>query len=73
MATQGFFKLGGTAVYLGPDTIQLGKREPTKDIARVLARCAGLRGCPRSGWLVPQAKGLLDTKHGVAPGQAVPM
>jgi ornithine carbamoyltransferase len=34
----GFFKLGGTAVYLGPDTIQLGKREPTKDIARVLAR-----------------------------------
>ncbi|KAL4420102.1 hypothetical protein ABPG77_000583 [Micractinium sp. CCAP 211/92] len=34
----GFFKLGGTAIYLGPDTIQLGKREPTKDIARVLAR-----------------------------------
>ncbi|EFN58131.1 hypothetical protein CHLNCDRAFT_48133 [Chlorella variabilis] len=34
----GFFKLGGHAIYLGPDTIQLGKREPTKDIARVLAR-----------------------------------
>lgn len=34
---QGFFKLGGHAIYLGPDTIQLGKRELTKDIARVLA------------------------------------
>ena len=34
----GFTKLGGNAVYLGPDTIQLGKREPTKDIARVLSR-----------------------------------
>lgn len=35
---QGFFKLGGHALYLGPNDIQLGKREPTKDIARVLAR-----------------------------------
>lgn len=34
----GFFQLGGSAIYLGPDTIQLGKREPTRDIARVLAR-----------------------------------
>lgn len=34
----GFFKLGGHAVYLGPDDIQLGKRELTKDIARVLCR-----------------------------------
>lgn len=34
----GFTKLGGNAVYLGPDTIQFGKREPTKDIARVLCR-----------------------------------
>ncbi|KAK9834642.1 hypothetical protein WJX74_006523 [Apatococcus lobatus] len=33
----GFFKLGGHAVYLGPDTIQFGKREATKDIARVLS------------------------------------
>jgi hypothetical protein len=35
---QGFFRLGGHAVYLGPDDIQLGKREPTKDIARVVSR-----------------------------------
>lgn len=34
----GFFKLGGHALYLGPNDIQLGKREPTKDIARVLSR-----------------------------------
>jgi ornithine carbamoyltransferase len=36
--TQGFFKLGGHALYLGPNDIQLGKREPTQDIARVLSR-----------------------------------
>jgi ornithine carbamoyltransferase len=30
--------LGGHAIYLGPDTIQLGQREATKDIARVIAR-----------------------------------
>lgn len=36
---QGFFRLGGHAIYLGPDTIQIGKREATKDIARVLCRC----------------------------------
>lgn len=34
----GFFKLGGHAIYLGPDDIQLGKRELTKDISRVLCR-----------------------------------
>ncbi len=34
---QGFYRLGGHAIYLDPNTIQLGKREPTKDIARVLA------------------------------------
>ncbi|GAB4817297.1 hypothetical protein N2152v2_004343 [Parachlorella kessleri] len=34
----GFFQLGGHAVYLGPDDIQLGKREPTRDIARVVSR-----------------------------------
>lgn len=33
----GFNRLGGHAIYLDPNTIQLGKREPTKDIARVLA------------------------------------
>ena len=35
---QGFYKLGGHAIYLGPDTIEFGKREVTKDIARVIAR-----------------------------------
>jgi len=33
----GFYRLGGYALYLDPNTIQLGKREPTKDIARVLS------------------------------------
>jgi len=33
----GFTRLGGHTVYLDPNTIQLGKREPTKDIARVLS------------------------------------
>jgi ornithine carbamoyltransferase len=33
----GFYLLGGHAVYLGPDDIQLGKREETRDIARVLS------------------------------------
>ena len=37
-AIQGFHLLGGHAIYLGPDTISLGEREATKDIARVLAR-----------------------------------
>lgn len=31
----GFHLLGGHAVYLGPDDISIGKREATKDIARV--------------------------------------
>ena len=37
---QGFYRLGGHAIYLGPDTIEFGKREATKDIARVISRCA---------------------------------
>ncbi|HAM41846.1 MAG TPA: ornithine carbamoyltransferase [Candidatus Omnitrophica bacterium] len=31
-------RLGGSAIYLGPDDVYLGKREPTKDVARTLAR-----------------------------------
>ncbi|KAG6500319.1 ornithine transcarbamylase, chloroplastic-like [Zingiber officinale] len=34
----GFFLLGGHAIYLGPDVIQMGKREETRDVARVLSR-----------------------------------
>uniref|UniRef100_A0A1J3HV45 ornithine carbamoyltransferase n=1 Tax=Noccaea caerulescens TaxID=107243 RepID=A0A1J3HV45_NOCCA len=34
----GFFLLGGHALYLGPDDIQMGKREETRDVARVLCR-----------------------------------
>lgn len=34
----GFYLLGGHAIYLGPDDIQMGKREETCDIARVLSR-----------------------------------
>jgi ornithine carbamoyltransferase len=33
----GFFRMGGHALYLGPADIDLGKREPAKDIARVLS------------------------------------
>ncbi|KAK2978187.1 hypothetical protein RJ640_030360 [Escallonia rubra] len=34
----GFYLLGGHALYLGPDDIQMGKREETRDVARVLCR-----------------------------------
>jgi ornithine carbamoyltransferase len=33
----GFNRLGGHALYLGPSEIDLGKREPAKDLARVLS------------------------------------
>lgn len=33
----GFHRLGGHAVYLGPSEVDIGKREPVKDIARVLS------------------------------------
>ena len=33
----GFARLGGIPIYLDPDSIQIGTREPTKDIARVLS------------------------------------
>ncbi|MCD6167193.1 ornithine carbamoyltransferase [candidate division KSB1 bacterium] len=34
----GMFQLGGHAVYLGPNDIQLGKREAVSDIARTISR-----------------------------------
>jgi len=34
----GMTQLGGHAIYLGPDTIKLGERETTSDIAKTLAR-----------------------------------
>ena len=40
----GFFRMGGHALYLDPNTIQIGKREATKDIARVMSALS----CPGS-------------------------
>ncbi len=34
----GFFRLGGHALYLGPNDIGIGEREAVKDIARVISR-----------------------------------
>ncbi|MBI2884796.1 MAG: ornithine carbamoyltransferase [Candidatus Omnitrophica bacterium] len=34
-------QLGGTAIYLGPDDIQLNHREPVQDVARTLSRYVG--------------------------------
>ncbi|MBA7655432.1 Ornithine carbamoyltransferase [subsurface metagenome] len=34
----GFYRLGGHALYLGPDSIGIGKREVVKDVAQVLSR-----------------------------------
>lgn len=34
----GFFRMGGHALYLGPNDIEIGKREAVKDIARVISR-----------------------------------
>ena len=34
----GFFRLGGHALFLGPNDIGIGKRESISDIARVLSR-----------------------------------
>ena len=34
----GFFQMGGHALYLGPNDIQIGKRESTGDVAQTLSR-----------------------------------
>ena len=34
----GFTQLGGTALYLSPNEVQIGKREAVKDVAKVLSR-----------------------------------
>jgi len=34
----GFFRLGGHALFLGPDDIGIGKRESIADVAQVLSR-----------------------------------
>lgn len=34
----GFVRMGGHAIYLGPSDIDIGNREPPKDVARVLSR-----------------------------------
>jgi ornithine carbamoyltransferase len=34
----GMIQLGGSAIYIGPDEIGIGKRETTEDIAKVLSR-----------------------------------
>ena len=34
----GIYELGGNAIYLGSDEIELGKREAVKDVAKVLSR-----------------------------------
>jgi len=34
----GFYRLGGHALFLGPQDIDMGKREPVKDVARVISR-----------------------------------
>ncbi len=34
----GFYRLGGHAIFLGPNDIDIGKREAVKDVARVVSR-----------------------------------
>lgn len=38
----GMTQLGGHAIYLAPEDIEMGKREPVKDVARVLSRMGDL-------------------------------
>ncbi|KAG6774643.1 hypothetical protein POTOM_022003 [Populus tomentosa] len=76
----GFFLLGGHAIYLGPDDIQMGKREETRDVARVLSRYndiimarvfAHQLNCAEFGkglWLENKQVDILDlAKHATVP------
>ncbi|KAL2899893.1 Ornithine carbamoyltransferase chloroplastic, partial [Bienertia sinuspersici] len=55
----GFFSLGGRAIHLGPNDIQMGKREETRDVACVLSRYNDIIMYAT----VPMVNGLTDYKH----------
>jgi ornithine carbamoyltransferase len=69
----GMTQLGGHAIFLGPDDVGLGGREPTRDIARVLSRyvdCVMVRLFDHEDLLtvaahsdVPVVNGLTDDAH----------
>lgn len=67
------FQLGGHTVYLSPDEVGLGRREPVEDVARVLARYVNAIAARTfshqtlvklAGWSsVPVINALSDTEH----------
>ncbi len=69
----GFYRLGGHALYLGPNDIGIGKRESTSDIARVFSRYSDMimaRLFAHSDMLelaeyadIPVVNGLTDFNH----------
>ena len=69
----GFFKLGGHALFLGPDDIGIGKRESVSDIAKVLSRFNNMIMARlfdhnhilelAEGATVPVVNGLTDFNH----------
>lgn len=69
----GMAELGGRGLYISRDEIGLGKREPVKDVARVLSRyCQGImirtfaheNVCELARWAtVPVINGLSDASH----------